>query len=70
MKQLPDLSKSDVVDAFGRNDLKVTTDSQEMISWLNTVYEQNTVFLMMSSGNFDGINLVDVAKKIPLSNKD
>ncbi len=70
MKQLPDLSKGDVVDAFGRNDLKVTTDSQEIISWLNTVNEQNTVFLMMSSGNFDGINLVDVAKKIPLSNKD
>jgi UDP-N-acetylmuramate: L-alanyl-gamma-D-glutamyl-meso-diaminopimelate ligase len=67
MKQLPELSKDDVVNAFGRKDLQVFTDSQDMTNWLNSVKKQNTVFLMMSSGNFDGINFVDVATKLTSS---
>jgi len=61
MKHLPELSKKDVVDAFGRNNLHVTNDSNEMVSWLETVKKPNTVFLMMSSGNFNGINIKEVA---------
>ncbi len=67
MKQLPELSKIDVVNAFGRKDLQVFTDSQEMIKWLDSVKKQNTVFLMMSSGNFNGINFIDVATKLTSS---
>jgi len=68
MKHLPELSIKDIIDAFGRNDLHVTTDSNEMINWLETVNKPNTVFLMMSSGNFDGISIKDTADKLISSN--
>lgn len=61
MKRLPELSVDDVVRAFDRSDLKVFVDSNEMIEWLVEVKKQNSVFLMMSSGNFDGINFNEIA---------
>jgi len=64
MKRLPQLSMEDITVAFGRNELHVTTDSKEIINWLETVKKPNTVFLMMSSGNFDGINFTDIANKL------
>ena len=64
MKQLPDLSLDDVKTAFKRSDLNVFTDSTDMINWLGSVKKQDTIFLMMSSGNFNGINFDDLAKKL------
>lgn len=64
MKQLPDLSLDDVKNAFNRSDLNVFVDSSDMINWLGSVKKQDTVFLMMSSGNFNGINFDDLAKKL------
>lgn len=61
IKRLPDLSLGDVISAFGREDMKVFVDSEKMINWLNKVKKQDTVFLMMSSGNFDGINIEGIA---------
>jgi len=62
MKRLPELSKKDVLDAFGRKDLKVFTDINEMLIWLSSVKKTDNVFLMMSSGNFNNINFKDVAE--------
>lgn len=64
MKRLPNLKLNDVIEAFGRNDLKVFVDSKEMVSWLHQVKESDTVYLMMSSGNFDGINSDDLATQL------
>lgn len=64
MKRLPNLSLDDVVTAFGRNDLNVFVDSGEMMKWLITVKKPDTVFLMMSSGNFDGMDFNDLAKRL------
>ena len=62
MKRLPKLSREDIINAFGRDDLFVTTNSDEMISWLGRVKKNNNVFLMMSSGNFDGVSFLDIAR--------
>lgn len=64
MKRLPDLSIDDVVSAFGRSDLKVFVNSNEMTDWLIEVKKDNSVFLMMSSGNFDGINFNEIANAL------
>ncbi|MFK5854645.1 MAG: Mur ligase family protein [Bacteroidota bacterium] len=64
MKHLPELSKKDVVNAFGRKNLKVFTDSSEMLDWLDDIKKPDTIYLMMSSGNFDGINLVNIASNL------
>ena len=61
MKRLPNLSKEDVKAAFGREDLKVFVNPDEMIGWLKKIKKHNSVFLMMSSGNFSGINFDDIA---------
>ncbi|MBC8319759.1 MAG: peptidoglycan synthetase [Bacteroidetes bacterium] len=64
MKRLPDLSVHDVEVAFGRKNLKVFVNSKDMTDWLILVKKPDTVFLMMSSGNFDGINFEELAKMI------
>jgi UDP-N-acetylmuramate: L-alanyl-gamma-D-glutamyl-meso-diaminopimelate ligase len=64
MKRLPDLSKEDVVNAFNRKDMEVFVNSDELINWLKKVNKQDSVFLMMSSGNFDGINLNYIANTL------
>jgi UDP-N-acetylmuramate: L-alanyl-gamma-D-glutamyl-meso-diaminopimelate ligase len=54
-KKLPELTVDMVREAFGDADLVVSTQSPEVVQWLK---EQGTgVFLLMSSGNFDGLNL-------------
>lgn len=64
MKRLPNLNINDVVEAFKRNDLKVFVNSKDMMAWLNMIKKPNTVYLMMSSGNFDGINFDDRATQL------
>lgn len=57
MKQLPKLSVKDVKNAFGREDLAVFTSPTELHKWLINCKSVNSIFLMMSSGNFHGIDL-------------
>lgn len=55
-KKLQPISIEQVKSAFARKDLKVFTSSNELMSMLKKINFQNTVLLMMSSGNFDGID--------------
>ncbi|HKR05114.1 MAG TPA: Mur ligase family protein [Bacteroidia bacterium] len=60
-KKLKPISDEQVKDAFGKNDLKVFTNSTEMKSHLLKTKKENSVLLMMSSGNFDGIDFKKLA---------
>ncbi len=64
MKRLPDLSVGDVKKAFGREDINVTNDSVDLVDWLLSVKKSNSVYLMMSSGNFDGLDMSELANKL------
>ena len=57
-KRLPNLSKSEVLQAFGApKNLIIFTNTQELIDNLKeNVSPKNTNLLIMSSGNFDGID--------------
>ncbi len=57
MKRLPMLDKEQVKKAFGRDDLLVFDNAGEMVAWLQKNSSSEDVFLMMSSGNFDGTEL-------------
>jgi len=61
LKRLPELKKQDIFEAFENEDLEVFNDSAEMQRWLLDQKENNTVFLLMSSGNFDGINIDELS---------
>ena len=61
MKRLPILDKNKVKKAFGRDDLLVFDDAAKMKEWLMKNSLPEDIFLMMSSGNFDGIEMKALA---------
>ncbi|MFM8432873.1 MAG: peptidoglycan synthetase, partial [Bacteroidota bacterium] len=63
-KQLPPVSVGQVVNAFNRKDLMVFTDSLEFKESLIKNDFSNCLVLLMSSGNFGGISLEDLAEEI------
>jgi UDP-N-acetylmuramate: L-alanyl-gamma-D-glutamyl-meso-diaminopimelate ligase len=63
-KRLPDISCDRVKAAFKNPNLRVFTDSKELVSCLKTLSYQNTNLLLMSSGNFGGIDLSSFAKEL------
>ena len=56
-KKLPMISAEQVQHAFGNSQVKVVTDSKKLADYLVAMDYRNTVLIMMSSGNFDGMNL-------------
>jgi UDP-N-acetylmuramate: L-alanyl-gamma-D-glutamyl-meso-diaminopimelate ligase len=65
-KKLKEITVEQVHKAFNRTDLKVFTKSNEVTDYLCSINWQNKVLLMMSSGNFDGVDFKDLAKKLKL----
>ncbi len=63
-KHLPEITKENVIQGFGDPNLQVFTDNQELLERLNQYDYKNTILLIMTSGNFSGINLQDLAQKI------
>ena len=59
-KKLEPITKEQVVAAFGRRDLLVFTDTIKLEEYLNDLNWENTNLLMMSSGNFEGMNLANL----------
>lgn len=63
-KKLPELHKKDVKKAFGRKDVEVYTDSEELRKHLLGEKWRKRNLLMMSSGTFDGLELSKLANKV------
>lgn len=57
MKKLEPLSETDIKKAFGGSDLVVFSDAEKLKSFLEEQTWKNKNLLMMSSGNFGGLNL-------------
>lgn len=65
-KKLKEITEEQVHKAFNRKDLKVFTKSADVISYLKAKEWNNKVLLMMSSGNFDGVDFAALAKELTL----
>ena len=63
-KRLDDLSKNDVYNAFGSSKVKVFTSSKDLEKELYSKKWLNSNLLMMSSGNFDGLDFKELGVKI------
>lgn len=63
LKKLPPITAEMIMKAFGRDDLTVFSDSSAMKEKLMQINPENTVLLMMSSGNFNGINVNELGEK-------
>lgn len=55
-KKLESLSANEVAESFGTENVKVFTDSDELLRELHNISWKGKTLLMMSSGNFDGID--------------
>ncbi|MBN2639063.1 MAG: peptidoglycan synthetase [Bacteroidales bacterium] len=64
MKRLPMLEKDQIKKAFQRDDLIVFDDDRKMVERLKKLNRQERVFLMMSSGNFNGIKIKELANEL------
>lgn len=63
-KRLPAITPDEVYTSFGRKDIKVCTDSNEVINSIKEHKWENSNLLMMSSGNFDGISFEKLADEL------
>jgi len=63
-KRLKEINPEQVKVAFGGNNLLVYTDSQALQQKLRELNYDNTALLLMTSGNFSGVNLIEFAKEL------
>lgn len=63
-KRLQPIDPQDVKEAFGGNNLEVYTDSAALQSKLRSLNYDNTALLLMTSGNFSGVNLIEFAREL------
>ena len=63
-KKLDPISKEMVAEGFNQKGLIVFTDSLELRKYLNAQEWNNKNLLLMSSGNFDGIDYDELAEEL------
>lgn len=64
LKKLPMLSPEDIKESFRKQGLLVFSDSEKFQEFLLDQEYTNTNLLLMSSGNYDGLNVKNFAEKL------
>lgn len=64
LKRMPELPKQAVIDGFAKEKLSVITDKDELLKWLGDQQYENAIAVFMSSGNYDGLDIKNLAEKI------
>ncbi len=64
LKKLPDLSADAVKNGFNKKELIVLTDSKALEEWLHTRNYRHSNLLLMSSGNYDGLDIPALTKEL------
>ncbi len=63
-KKLKPVTIEQVKKAFDRQDLQVFTDSKVLVNELKSMEWKNTTLLLMTSGNFDGVDLAALGHEL------
>lgn len=69
IKKLSPVSETDVKNAFQKNDLRIFTETKKLEEKLKSMQWAKANLLMMSSGNFDGLDLNELANFVLKNNK-
>jgi UDP-N-acetylmuramate: L-alanyl-gamma-D-glutamyl-meso-diaminopimelate ligase len=64
LKRMPDLPEEAVISGFAGSSLEVFNDRRKLEDWLNAQDFENAVLVLMSSGNYDGMDLEALTKGI------
>ena len=62
IKRMEPISKELIINSFEKNNLQVFTNPVILENYLKEIDKNNSIFLMMSSGNYGGINLDSIFK--------
>jgi len=68
LKRMPELPAEKVYAGFGKEGLNVLNDKGELEQWLQHQNYQHACLLLMSSGNYDGIDILTFAREITGNN--
>lgn len=63
-KQLPALTPREVAEAFDHPNLKIFTHPEELVRHLRDELWDESILLIMTSGNFSGVNLTELAMSL------
>jgi len=63
LKKLPPISIADIKTAFSKQDLNVANTNDDLTNLIENTETNDSVYLMMSSGNWNGLNVFDLLKK-------
>lgn len=64
LKRMPDLPASKVYEGFEKQGLEVINDKENLWQWLEAQNYRNANLVLMSSGNYDGLDMLTFAKQI------
>ncbi|MES2332884.1 MAG: Mur ligase family protein [Bacteroidota bacterium] len=64
LKRMPDLPAEKVMEGFGKQGLLVMNDKETLWKWLQDQSYTNSNLVLMSSGNYDGLDMLTFAKQI------
>jgi UDP-N-acetylmuramate: L-alanyl-gamma-D-glutamyl-meso-diaminopimelate ligase len=64
LKRMPDLPKNMVIEGFNKEGLLIMNEKEELENWLSQQDYKNANLLLMSSGNYDGLDVTTFAKQI------
>jgi UDP-N-acetylmuramate: L-alanyl-gamma-D-glutamyl-meso-diaminopimelate ligase len=64
IKKLAPVSKSQIAEAFERENLKIITNSDDLKTYIDAQNLDNSVLLLMSSGNYGGLDLKALKSRI------
>jgi len=67
-KKLTPISPQEVKEAFATENVTVYTNSKQLLKDLKAIIWKNKTLLMMSSGNFDGVNFNELAEDLAKNN--
>ncbi|HEY4876100.1 MAG TPA: Mur ligase family protein [Puia sp.] len=64
LKRMPELSREKVIEGFNKKELTVINKKEELMKWLEQQFYKNANLLLMSSGDYDGTDMITFANKI------
>ena len=64
LKRMPALPKEQVYEGFNKKGLAVINDKTALDAWLHAQHFTNANLVLMSSGNYDGLDIITFAKNI------
>ncbi len=64
LKRMPPLPAEKVKEGFGKKDLQVINDKEQVMNWLRDRSYKNANLLLMSSGNYDGADILTFAGQV------